>query len=657
MPRNRVTFFRAIRRASIRALTATVAVLCLITLWTSASAHAAANETPVSAPVRTAVSVKPACAAPTDPDQVSCRALIRTDVTPFAGVRPNAAPPGYGPSDLSSAYALNTSTGSEQTVAIVDAFDDPRAESDLAVYRSQYGLPPCTTANGCFRKVDQRGGTTYPAGDVGWAEEESLDINMVSAVCAKCQILLVEADDAGTDNLGAAVNTAVRLGAKFVSNSYGRAETSSDANLYTKYYDHPGVAVTVSSGDSGYGVQYPAASRYVTAVGGTSLLQGSNARGWSEYAWSYAGSGCSAGITKPSWQKDTGCGHRTVADVSAIADPITGVAVYDTYGKGGWLVVGGTSASAPIIASVYALAGTPASGTYPASFPYQRANFLNDVTVDSNGVCSPSYLCTAGPGYDGPTGLGTPSTADAFVGGTGNVVAVTNPGEQTTAVGTPVSLQIQAKDSARGQTLTYRATGLPAGLAINSSTGLISGTATTQATGSVTVTVTDTTSASGKVSFTWTTAPSAGGGITNPGFETGDLAAWTPAGAAASVTTDTPHTGIYAARLGNPDDPTDGDSSIRQTFTVPAGTHRLALWYKPLCPDIVQYDWATATLHDETTGADLTVLPPTCNVDNAWHQVTASITVGHSYTLTLTNHDDDVLGDSTSTEFDDAALS
>jgi subtilase family serine protease len=176
------------------------------------------------------------------------------------------------------------------------------------------------------------------------------------------------------------------------------------------------VAVTASSGDSGFGVEYPAASGFVTAVGGTSLRRAANARGWSEAAWSGAGSGCSAFIAKPAWQADPGCSMRTVADVSAVADPNTGVSVFDSFGfqgQKGWFVVGGTSASAPIVAGVYALAGNAALVNY-GSFPYSHAASLFDVTSGSNGACSPAYLCTAGAGYDGPTGLGTPDGSGGF---------------------------------------------------------------------------------------------------------------------------------------------------------------------------------------------------------------------------------------------------
>jgi hypothetical protein len=344
-------------------------------------------------------------------------ALVRIDAAGHKGLfAADAQPNGYGPVDLRSAYDLPSATaGAGQTVAIVDAYDDPTAEADLAVYRAQYGLPACGTANGCFEKVDQEGQQSgYPATDSGWQTEESLDLDMVSAICPNCRILLVEADDNTIQNLGAAVNEAVALGARYVSNSYGEAELPGDAGWDTQFYDHPGVAITASSGDTGYGVGYPAASQYVTAVGGTTLTQDTAApRGWTETAWSSAGSGCSADDAKPWWQTDTGCLTRSVADVSADANPNTAVAIYDG-GAGGWGLVGGTSVASPIIASVYALAGPPAAGTDPASYPYDHPSALNDVTAGSNGKCDPAYLCTVGQGYDGPTGLGTPDGVGAF---------------------------------------------------------------------------------------------------------------------------------------------------------------------------------------------------------------------------------------------------
>ena len=334
---------------------------------------------------------------------------IRVDA---AGLTPSA-PGGYGPSDLQSAYKLPSATaGSGQTVAIVDAFNDPKAESDLGVYRSTFGLSPCTTANGCFRKVNQSGGTTYPPSDIGWSQEISLDLDMVSAICPKCHILLVEANDNSFNNLGKAVNEAVKLQANEVSNSYGGSEFSNETS-FASFYHHPGHVITASSGDSGYGSQIPAAFNTVTSVGGTTLNRASNARGWSEQVWSGTGSGCSGFIPKPGWQSDTGCNHRALNDVSADANPSTGVAVYDTFHESGWLVFGGTSVSSPIIASVYALAGNAGSVTY-GSYPYSHRTGLFDVTSGSNGSCGGSYLCTAKVGYDGPTGLGTPKGTSSF---------------------------------------------------------------------------------------------------------------------------------------------------------------------------------------------------------------------------------------------------
>lgn len=357
----------------------------------------------------------------------SCHALIRTDIG-GKPVTPAATPAGYGPSDLQSAYKLaaaSAANGAGVTIGIVDAYNDPTAFNDVNVYRAQYGLPAlasCTpstikgSTTACFAKSDQNGGTKYPTTNGGWAQEESLDLDMASAICPKCNILLVEASSASFTNLGTSVNTAVNLGSAAVSNSYGGGEFSGETSTESSYYNHPGVAITVSSGDSGYGVQFPAASRYVTAVGGTSLTTSGGTRGWSETAWSGAGSGCSAYITKPSWQTDAGCANRTVADVSAVADPNTGVAVYDStayQGQSGWLVFGGTSVASPIIGSVYALAGNAATVNY-GSYPYSHTASLFDVTSGSNGSCGGSYLCTAGTGYDGPTGLGTPNGTGGF---------------------------------------------------------------------------------------------------------------------------------------------------------------------------------------------------------------------------------------------------
>src|SRR5438067_6931570 len=253
------------------------------------------------------------CAKPGQAGQMSCFAVRRKDVIRRQGFSPRITPAGYGPADLQSAYRLPVGNPGA-TVAIVDAYDDPTAESDLAVYRSQFGLSACTTANGCFKKVNQSGGTSYPSANTGWAEEISLDLDMVSAICPNCHILLVEASSASFANLAAAVDEAAALGANAISNSYGGGEYSNEGNDQS-HYNHPGIAVTVSSGDGGYGVEFPAASQYVTAVGGTSLTRSGNTRGWAESVWSGAGSGCSAYIARPLWQADSGCTNRTVADV------------------------------------------------------------------------------------------------------------------------------------------------------------------------------------------------------------------------------------------------------------------------------------------------------------------------------------------------------
>jgi len=350
------------------------------------------------------------CADPGKVGVARCHAhIVMSDANTFAAA---ATPSGLKPTDLRSAYAVTGSGNSNTVIAIVDAFGYPNAESDLATYRAQFGLPACTTANGCFRKVNQRGVQgSYPATNVGWDQETALDLDMVSAMCPGCSILLVEADSSSLANLGAAVREAASLGAHAISNSYGGSESGTSG--VESSYNFAGIAVTVSSGDSGFGVQFPASSPHVTAVGGTSLRRASNSRGWTETAWSGAGSGCSAVYTKPTWQTDTGCTRRTVADVSAVADPNTGVAVFGPASstRSAWLVFGGTSVAAPLVAGIYGVNGTAVNH---GNDPYRHTSALFDVTSGSNGSCNPSYLCTAVTGYDGPTGLGTPKGVTAF---------------------------------------------------------------------------------------------------------------------------------------------------------------------------------------------------------------------------------------------------
>ena len=366
------------------------------------------------------------CDQNTAPGQAHCFAVMKTYVNMATGktvnvephaIAPNAAAPmGFGPADLQSAYNLaqaSASNGAGQTIAIVDAQDDPNAETDLGTYRSQFGLPACTTANGCFTKLDENGGTNYPAADPNWGVEISLDLDMASAICPNCNIMLVEANSASFQDLATAVDTAAAQGANVISNSYGGQEDTT----FAADYNHPGTIITASSGDAGFaaGPSSPADYSSVVAVGGTSLTKDNSARGWSESAWTGAGAGCSQVVAQPSWQVgvNTGCANRAEADVSAVADPNTGVAVFDSFQQQGWLEVGGTSASSPIIAGVYALAGN-ANQLNAAQSLYQNTGSLNDVTTGSDGTCNPTVLCTAGAGWDGPTGNGTPNGLGAF---------------------------------------------------------------------------------------------------------------------------------------------------------------------------------------------------------------------------------------------------
>jgi subtilase family serine protease len=397
----------------------------------------------------------------------------------------------YDPSYLQSAYNAPSSTGGTgQTVAVVDAYDDPNAESDLGAYRSHFGLSACTTANGCFHKVNQSGGTSYPPTDPtgGWEQETALDIDMVSAMCPNCHILLVEANDNQLSNLEAGVNTAASSGANAISNSYGAPESSAETTDNSNF-NHPGVAVTAASGDGGYGTIFPASSQYVIAVGGTTLNQSSNTgtRNATETVWSQGGSGCSPYLSKPSWQKDTGCSKRTEVDVAALADPSTGVWTYNTYAlpSGGqpWGILGGTSVATPIIASVYALRGNGSSTNQLASYPYGASSGLNDVTSGSNGTCTPSYLCTARTGYDGPTGLGTPNGTAAFgpPAPSNDFSISANPTSLTAAQGSSANSTIStAVTSGSAQTVNLSVNGVPNGATANfSPTSVTSGSSST----------------------------------------------------------------------------------------------------------------------------------------------------------------------------------
>jgi subtilase family serine protease len=361
------------------------------------------------------------CSTAVDPARAACHARVVTDSAGAPASR--TAPTGYGPAELHSAYGLPADAATPQTIAIVDAYDNPMIAKDLNRYSAQYGLPACDRSNPCLEKVNQRGEAgPFPATDAAWALESALDVEMAHQTCQNCRILLVEADSNEFSDLGQAVDTAARLGADVISNSYGGPEQATDTD-----YDHPGIAVIASSGDGGFrGFGYPASSPHVVAVGGTTLVVNGTSYG-TETAWGGAGSGCSGVYDAPDWQLTdrnwllTGClQSRGIADVAADADPATGAAIYTStkvLGRAGWMQVGGTSMAAPIIAGAFALAGNAASADYAASIVYgSDRTALHDVTTGSNGSCSSllTAICQAGPGYDGPTGLGTPNGLGDF---------------------------------------------------------------------------------------------------------------------------------------------------------------------------------------------------------------------------------------------------
>jgi subtilase family serine protease len=332
---------------------------------------------------------------------------------------------------LRDAYKL-TDEGSPSTIiAIVDAFAYDNAEPDLGVYRAQWGLDACTTDNGCFKKLNQKGQQKdYPVFNLGWAQESALDLDMASAACPKCTIYLVEARDNSFKNLGEAVVEAASLGAHVISNSYGGGEIPRVKKLLP-FYDHPGIAVTASTGDSGYGIQSPADMPSVIAVGGTALRADGSARGWTEAVWAGAGSGCSTVFKMPMWQRKLvknhselqgclktgpgGIAGRMAADVSAVASPGTPVAVYGPTSEttSNWLAFGGTSVSAPLVGGIIAANGGAVDAAHTI---YQHSHALFDVTTGTNGSCDPypAFLCNGEVGYDGPTGLGTPNGNKAF---------------------------------------------------------------------------------------------------------------------------------------------------------------------------------------------------------------------------------------------------
>ena len=383
-------------------------------------AYVTGNALPPPAPV---AGTRPACPQP-PADQMRCFTLYTPQRAVNRAMAAGAAvaPVGWGARAIESAYQLPVSKNPHQTVAVVDAFRAPNLSSYLNTYRKQYGLPPCTSASGCLRIVNQKGADKpLPQSGVpfGWALETAVDVEMVSAACPACRILVVEANSPGNADLAAAENTAARLGAPVISNSYGQRESGFSMGS-AKAYHHPGHMVVVSSGDLGFGgANFPAVLGDVTAVGATELARAATSRGWTERVWNADGgasaSGCSAYIAKPAWQHGTHCAMRTTTDVSAVGSNVA------AYSKdfGGWVTVSGTSISAPLIAGVYALAGNAAK--IRPGYEYTHTRWLYDVTAGNNDVvagtgaqCGGDYLCVARKGYDAPTGLGTPHGTAAF---------------------------------------------------------------------------------------------------------------------------------------------------------------------------------------------------------------------------------------------------
>ena len=478
--------------------------------------------------------VRQACATPTAPGQMACMALISTRpaiLARAAAVRADASSPGgpaFDPAQLQDAYGLTSAAaaaGHGETVAVVDAFNDPKASSDLTAYRAAYGLGTCGQSSGCLTILNEHGSkTALPRSDPsgGWALEVSLDLDMVSAICPHCSIILVEAASASISDLAIAERTASHSGANAVSNSWGSGAEFTGESTYDPDFYAPGIAITAAGGDNGYGTQYPAASPYVTAVGGTSL-SGSPGH-WTQTAWNGTGSGCSQLEPKPPWQRADarspgGCLNRTANDLSATADPNPGTWVYDTVkdaslGTTGWAAVGGTSVGAPIIAAAYALADIVAGGrhkalvpgTFPAAYPYQNNAQITDVIGGANGSCEPArrYLCQAVTGYDGPTGLGTPAGTASLTGPPGGEVTVLNPGTVVYSAGATIRLQLNAQPGSAAQ--TFKVTGLPT-LTIGKD-GVLRGRAPAAA-GVRTVTVTGSESGigSGSATFSVVTVP------------------------------------------------------------------------------------------------------------------------------------------------------
>jgi hypothetical protein len=664
----------------------------------AAGTDASASAAPVAKPAAVkAATTKPTTAKPAAGDAAAAAqsaALVRPVGVHRLGVQPAAATPsGYAPADLRSAYnlaAAAASGGKNATVAIVDVGNDATAAADLAVYRAQYGLPACTTASGCLRQVNEQGKSSPLPQDQSLAPFWPLDMDVVSGICPSCRILLVDAGLQTPADLGTAVDTAVSLGAKYVVVGYDRGTTTPTVAADASYFNHPGVAITVPAGNSGYDSPtagnehvYPAISPYVTTVGGTTLQRASNARGWTETVWAETpaeqdqgtSSGCYDGYGRPSWELGADCSGRNYNDVAADADPATGVAFYNTdadYGAKGWGVGGGTTVSASIVGAVYALAGPPAADSYPASYPYLNPAALNPVTSGSDAppgtyCAGPAYQCTAGPGYNGPAGLGTPDGTGAFAAPASASVTMIGLTEQTAQVlPATVSLRVPTEDPA-GNPMTFTATGLPPGLAIDPATGLISGTISAYYSGTTSVTATDATGATATTSFGWQAEnamsfPALGDQQSQPDSavsltvkvsdpEPGERISFTAANLPTGLSID-PATGVISGTTAPLVEntvvtltATDGTGSsvttsflwrIENTITVTApGTESLAADAAANVPVSVTDSAAGQTITFSAAG-----LPDGLSIDPASGAITGSTTTAGEYIVTVTAADE-----------------
>lgn len=498
-------------RARIRAISKAVIVMAVVVLSasllaqiTSADARTvramdatSASQTQVT-PYRANQDTK----CPPEVGRVSCYALIQP-----VPIRPNTVHSSgpYSPVDLRNAYRV-PSTSTTATVAVIEAYGTPQLEHDLATYRSHFALPPCSVASGCLQIMDQNGGPALgssASGRNGWEDETVLDVEMVSAICPTCHILLVQATSDFLADMLLAVDQAAAQGAKYISMSWGAPEQQNGPRLNPA----PGVIYVAASGDAGYGTSYPSADDDVVSVGGTTLVHDSSARGWNDTVWNNGtggtGGGCSSAEQQPEWQRaipglSTICTNRSMNDVSIVADPNTGVYIYD---QGTWVEGGGTSAGAPMIAAMYAIAGSTSAQMPGPAIPYQHPNDFVDVTKGANGSCGQS-LCQATAGYDTPSGLGVPQGVGGFVAGLApSTITMTKPQKLTSYVGKSTVVTLKAKNSSAAR-MTFFASGLPSGLTLKTN-GAVTGTPKVAGTNTVRLTVVDAAGSRATTSFVW----------------------------------------------------------------------------------------------------------------------------------------------------------